>query len=369
MTSSIISILKTKPKTVIKDYHKLLGLANFKKNISGNNEIILKLNLSWSLYYPACSTEPWQLHGLLETLKQENYDFNKIHAVENRTVVTDVWKGAKGNKWLPILDKYKLKYEPLTETEWIKYRPKSEMLALDEVFKPFNKKNQPSAAYKLPKLFIGKDIVHLPTIKTHGHTQMTGAMKNAFGGLITTRRHHCHKKIHEVLVDLLQIQKEIHPNIFAVMDGTVTGDGAGPRTMIPKIKNMILAGADQVAIDAISAHLMGYKPLKIKFIKIAHDLGLGCGDIDQIELHGISKNEFKKINFKFKTGKSPVIFFDQVFRSKIKFIEPLLFHTPLFKLCIFGSAFYHDYIWYNTIGRKYINNFMKSAWGKLWQQY
>ena len=56
---------------------------------------------------------------------------------------------------------------------------------------------------------------------------MTGAMKNAFGGLITEKRHHSHKMIHEVLVDLLQIQKEIHPHLFAVMDGAVAGNGKG----------------------------------------------------------------------------------------------------------------------------------------------
>ena len=98
-------------------------------------------------------------------------------------------------------------------------------------------------------MFIGKNVVHFPTMKVHGHTTITGAMKNAFGGLITKKRHHCHKKIHEVLVDLLAIQKEIHPCIFAVMDGTVAGDGAGPRTMIPRVKNYILASGDQVAID------------------------------------------------------------------------------------------------------------------------
>ncbi len=70
------------------------------------------------------------------------------------------------------------------------------------------------------------------------------------------------------------------------MDGTVCGDGSGPRTMIPRIKNIILASGDPVAIDAISAKLMGYDPMKIRFIKLAHDRGLGIGDPDQIELSG-----------------------------------------------------------------------------------
>lgn len=351
-----VSILKTTPSTVLQDYKKLMNLADYKKAIKKSKETILKLNLSWSMYYPACSTEPWQLEGVLKTMIDDGY--KNIHPVENETVVTNVWKGVKQNKWAPVLKKYNQKFEALTETKWVKYKPKAEMLAMDEIFPEGN---------LIPETFIGKNVIHFPTIKTHGHTMMTGSMKNAFGGLITKKRHHCHKKIHEVLVDLLQIQKEIHPGMFAVMDGTVAGDGDGPRTMIPRIKNTILASEDQVAIDAISAKMMGYDPMKIKFIKLAHDKGLGCGDPDQIELVG---DDISKTNWKFKTGKSPVIYWDQMFRKgPLSFVEPMLFHTGLFKTCIFASAFYHDKLWYNTVGKKHINKFMKTEWGKLWRSY
>jgi len=219
----------------------------------------------------------------------------------------------------------------------------------------------------IPDMFKGKNVLHLPTMKTHGHTTMTGAIKNAFGGLITERRHHSHKMIHEVLVDLLAIQKEIHPGLFSVMDGTVAGNGKGPRTMQPVSKNYILASEDQVAIDAISAKMMGFDPMKIKFIKMAHDRGLGCGDPDQIDVVG---TDIKNVNFNFSTGKSPVIFWDQMFRKgALSFVEPLLFHTGLFKSCVFASAFYHDKLWYPTIGKGRIKKFMKTPWGKCFQKY
>jgi hypothetical protein len=84
---------------------------------------------------------------------------------------------------------------------------------------------------------------------------MTGSVKNSFGGLLREVRHYAHKYMHEVLVDLLYMQRELHPAVFTVMDGTVAGDGAGPRTMIPRVKNLILAASDSVAIDAIAARL------------------------------------------------------------------------------------------------------------------
>ena len=66
-------------------------------------------------------------------------------------------------------------------------------------------------------------------------------MKNAFGGLLATHRHYTHCWIHETLVDLLAIQREIHSGMFAVMDGTTAGNGPGPRTMRPHVKNVMLA--------------------------------------------------------------------------------------------------------------------------------
>jgi uncharacterized protein (DUF362 family) len=123
-------------------------------------------------------------------------------------------------------------------------------------------------------------------------------MKNAFGGLLNERRHWTHPVIHETLVDLLMIQKKIHRGVFAVMDGTFAGDGPGPRCMTPHVKNVILASSDQVAIDAVAAKLMGFDPLKdCKFIRLAHELGLGCGDISQIELVGDKKAAEESWNF------------------------------------------------------------------------
>lgn len=360
MGNAKVGVLKTEPQQVVSDYARVLDAIDYRETIKPEIQTLIKLNLSWSLYFPSCSSEPWQVEGVIKKLTQDK--FAKIIPVENETVVTNPRKGSSLNKWDGVFEKYSTPFVPLNEVEWVNYKARGEMLALYEIFG--------EEGHQIPKMFMGKNVVHMPTVKCHGHTTTTGAMKNAFGGLITKKRHHCHKKIHEVLVDLLTIQKEIHPGILAVMDGTVCGNGAGPRTMIPVDKGYILASSDQVAIDAISASMMGFDPLKIEYIKIAHDRGLGIGDLDQIEIVGENEEEIKKTDFGFSTGKSPVIFWDQMLRKgKLSAVEPYLFHGPLFNLCIFGSETYHDKLWYPVKGAKIIEEFSKTRWGKLFNEY
>lgn len=361
--NSKVAVLSTSPKTVVKDYSQIMDLVDYKSKFSKSVPTTVKINLSWTLFYPACSTPPWQLHGTIKKLIHDGY--TDLIPVENQTVVTHPWKGAYLNKWMPILDRYNLKFRSLTDEEWVPIKPKHDMLGMYELYDQII----------VPKKFLNSNIIHLPTFKTHGHTVTTGAMKNAFGGLIPKYRHHSHKIIDEILVDLLAIQKEIHPGLLAIMDGTVAGNGAGPRTMKPYYPNVLLASEDQVAIDAAAAHMMGFDPLKIKYIKLAHDAGLGCGDVDQLDIVGMDRSEYDLTNYHCKTKESLVITWDKKIRKttyRKKWLKPLhwfMFYSPFFKLFVLASGIFHDYFWYPAIGRKYIHNFYKTEWGEKFLAY
>lgn len=358
MKRSKVIVLRTSPNSVLEDYAKLMRLAGYNTILSKDTDIILKLNLSWTKYFPGCSSSPWQLEGVVRTLLEDGYSRDRIFPVENKTVVTDPIKGAINNRWIPILERYGLKFIPLPTVKWVRYEFKNKLLKLNDIFPD---------GFEIPEMFIGKNIIHLPTVKTHGHSITTGSIKNAFGGLLKEVRHHCHKYIHEVLVDLMIIQREIHPNIFTVMDGTICGDGAGPRTMIPKVKNYILASFDPVSIDAVSAKMMGFDPLEIPYIRICHEMGLGIGDIKDIEIIG---EDISGINFGFKTKKSLIIWGDQLVRKgPLNFLEKPLLHSSLMIFPTMASNIYHDYIWYPIIGKFRIKKFMETEWGGLFKKY
>ena len=355
---SVVAVVKTSPEAVLEDYGKVMRLAGYQATVPPEGETLLKLNLSWTQYFPACSTEPWQLEGVVRTLLCDGYSREKLFPVENKTVVTNPRKGCKNNLWEPILDRYGLEFQPLPEVEWTVHKFQSPLLKLNHIFPD---------GIESPKMYVGKSIIHFPTVKTHGHSITTGAVKNAFGGLLKEVRHYAHKYIHEVMVDLVMMQKEIHPGVFAVMDGTVCGDGAGPRTMFPRVKNYILASADSVAIDAVAAKMMGFPPMEIPYLRMCHERGLGVAEPREIEVLG---EDVSNVNFGFETKKSLVIWGDQMLRrGPLQFLEKLALHSPLVVWAPMASNVYHDLMWYPTIGQSRIREFAKTEWGRLFERY
>jgi uncharacterized protein (DUF362 family) len=358
MGKPVVGVLVTSPKRVLDDYARLMRLVNYNEFLTDQYETIIKLNLSWTLYFPACSSQPWQLEGVVRTLLEDGRRSGHLLPVENKTVVTNPTEGAKHNKWVGVLERYGLKFIPLTDVEWVHYEFKTPLLKLNRIF---------PRGIEIPKMFIGRTVLHLPTLKTHGHSVTTGAIKNAFGGLLKEVRHYGHEFIHEVLVDLLLMQREIHPNVFAVMDGTVAGDGAGPRTMRPVAANLILASGDSVAIDAVAARIMGFDPLSIPYLRMAHERELGVADPRQIEIVGDS---IDGLNLGFSSERSLVIKVDQMLRrGSLRPLKRLALHSPLWVWAPVASTIYHDYLWYPIVGRKRIREFARTEWGRLFKAY
>ncbi len=366
---STVAILRTSPATVIADYHELLNLAGYQHVVAKDADTALKINISWHFFFPGSSTTPWQLDGVIRAMAADGYDLAKVYACHNRTVVIDAHLGERENRHIDVVRAHGLRNVHLYESDepWIDIRDAvgdltKRFLCLNDVYPD---------GFLIPQRFIGRNIVHLPTVKTHVFTTTTGAMKNAFGGLLNERRHWTHPVIHETLVDLLMIQQKIHRGVFAVMDGTFAGDGPGPRCMVPHVKNVILASADQVAIDAVAAKLMGFDPLSIRYIRLAHDLGLGCGDPRDIRIAGdegaAAENwhftgPFKKMTFAARMQ-------HRIYWGALKKPIEWSLKTVLAPWAYIASVLYHDSFWYPLKARAAMREALDSPWGRLFRHW
>jgi hypothetical protein len=151
-----VAVVKTTPQTVLDDYARLMQLANYQAALPKDKDTLLKINISWQTWYPACSTAPWQLEGVIRTMQADGYNLIGAH---NDTVVVNTTDAEANNKHKVVTDQYGVPciylYKP--DVEWVEYKPKTPFLVLDKVY--------PEGLF-IPKTFYGKNIVHLPTVKT-----------------------------------------------------------------------------------------------------------------------------------------------------------------------------------------------------------
>lgn len=353
-----VAALHTRPETVLDDYYGLMRLCDYEQNLLKETDTLLKVNLSWRIWYPGSSTTPWQLDGVIRALLRDGYAGERILAVYDSTAGADARQGALSNRLGLVQEHYGIRDLPTNtgNVEWVRYAPKRPLAALDRI--------SPDGIY-LPKSFFGKNVLQLPTMKTDAITILAGAVKNGAGGLLDRDLYSAQADIHDLLVDLLQIQQEIHSGIFCVMDGTFAGEGPGPRALRPYLKNTILASADPVALDATAARMMGIDPLRIRFIRHAHERGLGVGNPKEIRIVGDS--DIARENWHFEHDQDTLASWAQK-----EIAHGVLRSLPRSSLVAWdyaASNLYYNLYWYPFVGAHRAELMLNTAWGQKFLQY
>jgi len=111
-------------------------------------------------------------------------------------------------------------------------------------------------------------------------------LKNLLGLTPDRKKVRFHKKLVSVLLDTYEAIGGID---LAVLDATRTYSGR-----ITIDTNVIVAGRDAVAVEAVGATLAGLKPEKMPIIKEAMNRGLGQGDVGKIKVLGIPIESLKE---------------------------------------------------------------------------
>ena len=328
---SKVTVLKTSPQTVLEDYGKLMRMAGYEAFLPKDKQTFLKINLSWREWYPAASTEPWQLEGVIKTLIEDGYEPASITALSNHGMGSQARDAEILNGLTAGASRQGLEIARLDEhaVSWIPFTPEAELVVLDRLTGEDD--------IRVPEALLGNNIIHLPTIKTHTLSVIAGSAMSWFDTLLTGQWEKA--DIHAVLADLLAVQQELCGGVFTVTDGTISGDGPGPRTLIPYKKDYILAGPDPVAVDSVAARMMGFDPMQIGYIRMATERGIGNGEAGEIEIAG---DDVSGVDFHFHGGKRP----------RIPKTDAVL-----------------QYYWYPFRGWPHVGRMAETEWGQLFQEY
>jgi len=159
----------------------------------------------------------------------------------------------------------------------------------DEPYVWVKSKGLANPEYAVPKVATEATcIISVPALKTHSMTGVTLSLKNVAVGLMAGRVYGFfkygapHQKIPEWITDMDSIFKIK----YTVVDGIWGMEGNGPLNGEPVNMDLIIAGADPVAVDSVCTAIMGFNPKNIVHITMAAQNGLGVDDLSQIVVEG-----------------------------------------------------------------------------------
>lgn len=140
--------------------------------------------------------------------------------------------------------------------------------------------------------FLGYDtVINVPVLKTHFITEVSLGMKNLKGCIPPSEK----RRFHNVGVNMAvaDLNKTISCQL-TVVDGTVAAEGLGPKEGRPVGFQTVIAGANVLAVDMVSASVMGFEAKAINHISMAVKHGIGPKDISEIQIKGCEVNDIKR---------------------------------------------------------------------------
>lgn len=131
-------------------------------------------------------------------------------------------------------------------------------------------------------------IISVPKLKVHHLAYITCGMKNMMGAILP--KSIMHGKIHQKIVDLTSL---LTPKL-TVVDGLI-GAEKNETSGSPVKMDLIIAGTDVVAVDAVCASIMGIDPKDVQHLQLATSHRLGTADLDAITILGEQIPNIKRV--------------------------------------------------------------------------
>lgn len=311
---------KQSKEGVFEAVKKAMELAEWRKFVKGQ-KIFLKINAMNTLLIPGTNTSPWVLESVLRILKKTKAKFyvgdGDLCSQKNVNLASKVWGYKK------IAQKYNAEFVHLTDDEQVEV-DMGGVIGKTHISK---------------KLSECDCLISIPTIKTHVWSTISGAIKNMFGCL-PRERHLLHMQLADALVDL---NKYLKP-CFTVIDCTISLEGSGPRTGIPKVCDAVFASGDLVAADSAGAKFMGFNHQQIDHLVLGNREKLGS---QNFKLVG---DNTKFIQQDFKHPADTIVTKSHK-KLRSSFLEKYFFRTKLFEFLKSFAYLYNMFYWYNFKGK------------------
>jgi len=231
--------------------------------LSGNKPVLIKPNYINSKHpSTGITTDSRVVEGVVKFLKEENI---KAIVIGEGSGFADTFQAFRVAGLDKVAERWNVRLVDLNKDEFIEVAPPNP-LSMKKV--------------RVAKTALESTIVSVPKLKLHRIAGVTLSLKNMMGALASKGSMHT-GSLSEKKVDLATV---LRPAI-SVVDGIIAGEGH-ETSGNPVKMNLVIAGTDPVAVDAVGAAVMGISPTDVKHLLLAEKHGLGTCNLEEITVLG-----------------------------------------------------------------------------------
>jgi len=231
--------------------------------LSGDRPVLIKPNYVNSKHpSTGITTDSRVIEGIVKFLKEEKINAIVIGEGSGFADTFEAFRVAGVDK---VAERWNVRLVDLNKDEFIEVAPPNP-LSLRKV--------------RVAKTALESIIISVPKLKLHRIAGVTLSLKNMMGALASKGSMHT-GSLSENIVDLASI---LRPSI-SVVDGMIAGEGH-ETSGNPVKMNLVIAGIDPVAVDAVGAGVMGISPTDVKHLVLAEKQGLGTCNLEKIAVLG-----------------------------------------------------------------------------------
>jgi len=263
---SVVALLEARPETILDDYGRLFALAGLRG--SATEAPRLAAAAGRGTWQAGSVTPPWQLAAAL---------------AEAATGGVVLPVGADGGvapavpaPWDEVLRAAGARTE-LDATNVRRLRPSVPTPALDAVLP-----DEP----RVPAAVVAGAVLLLAVPAVGRGWPVAGAVALMTRLILPRAARVRRRPLHEILAETLAVLRESVTLRGAVLDGTVWQVQEGALARWPVGRNVILAGADPVAVDTVAMRLAGVDPRRVPWLRLCSERELGEARPDRIRVVG-----------------------------------------------------------------------------------
>jgi hypothetical protein len=288
----VVALVEATPDTILDDYRRVLELAGLGE-IAGTGPVALVPQSAPGGWVPGAGSPPWQLDGTLSWLEgvrgpglaeQRGRTGHSILAVPISPRGDAV--AGEGWGWGEVLARHGVGLAGPEFRMTRTFRADPPLPSL-EAMSP--------KGLQVPVGLAGRSVLLLPVPALDAAWPVAGAVA-LLRGLLAPRLHRPGRlSAAEVLADLVGFARQAIGSLGVVTDAVIWDIRGAGLSRRPVNRNILLAGTDPVAVDAVSSRLAGQDPDRVPWLRLCRERGLGPSRIEDIRIAG--RKDLLKLDF------------------------------------------------------------------------